>query len=139
MRYKRVSNYNEMESIDAFIMQQFLKSSYQADVITGLMENYQSLSHSEAVRRVSNLLDQLQISELNKQTKIKINSHPGFFTSIIQYKLSPIGNFEINVENIDNIYYLDHIEKMVDSFLRLLLYKKTEPNKQQDKIIELYI
>jgi hypothetical protein len=128
MRYKRVSNYNEMESIDAFIMQQFLKSSYQADVVTGLMENYQSLTYSEAVRRVSNLLDQLQLSELNKQTKIKVNIHPGFFTSIIQYQIVTNGNFEINVENIDNIYYLDHIEKMVDSFLRLLLYKKSEPN-----------
>jgi hypothetical protein len=128
MRYKRVSNYNEMESIDAFIMQQFLKSSYQADVVTGLMENYQSLTYTEAVRRVSNLLDQLQLSELNKQTKIKVNIHPGFFTSIIQYQIVTNGNFEINVENIDNIYYLDHIEKMVDSFLRLLLYKKSEPN-----------
>ena len=128
MRYKRVSNYNEMESIDAFIMQQFLKSSYKADVVTGLMENYQSLTYTEAVRRVSNLLDQLQLSELNKQTKIKVNIHPGFFTSIIQYQIVTNGNFEINVENIDNIYYLDHIEKMVDSFLRLLLYKKSEPN-----------
>ena len=128
MRYKRVSNYNEMESIDAFIMQQFLKSSYRADVVTGLMENYQSLTYTEAVRRVSNLLDQLQLSELNKQTKIKVNIHPGFFTSIIQYQIVTNGNFEINVENIDNIYYLDHIEKMVDSFLRLLLYKKSEPN-----------
>jgi hypothetical protein len=128
MRYKRVSNYNELESIDAFIMQQFLKSSYQADVVTGLMENYQSLSYSEAVRRVSSLLDQLQLSELNKQTKIKVNVHPGFFTSIIQYQIVTNGNFEINIENIDNIYYLEHVEKMVDSFLRLLLYKKSEPN-----------
>ena len=128
MRYKRVSNYNELESIDAFIMQQFLKSSYQADVVTGLMENYQSLSYSEAVRRVSSLLDQLQLSELNKQTKIKVNVHPGFFTSIIQYQIVTNGNFEINIENIDNIYYLEHIEKMVDSFLRLLLYKKSQPN-----------
>ena len=128
MRYKRVSNYNEMEGIDAFIMQQFLKSSYQADVVTGLMENYQSLKYADAVRRVSNLLDQLQLSELNKQTKIKVNVHPGFFTSIIQYQIVTNGNFEINVENIDNIYYLDSIEKMVDSFLRLLLYKKSQPN-----------
>lgn len=128
MRYKRVSNYNEMEGIDAFIMQQFLKSSYQADVITGLMENYQHLTYEEALRYVSNLLDQLQLSDVNKQTKIKINSHPGFYTSIIQYQIVTTGNFEINIENIDNIYYLDNIEKMVDSLLRLLLYKKSEPN-----------
>jgi hypothetical protein len=128
MRYKRVSNYNEMEGMDAFIMQQFLKSSYQADVITGLMENYQSLSREEAVMRVSQLLDQLQISEANKQARIKINSHPGFFTSIIQYQIVTTGNFEIQIENVDNIYYLDHIEKMIDSFVRLLLYKQTAPN-----------
>jgi len=128
MRYKRVSNYNEMEGIDAFIMQQFLKSNYQADVITGLMENYQHLTYQEAVQYVSNLLDQLQLSDLNKRTKIKINSHPGFYTSIIQYQIVTSGNFEINIENIDNIYYLDNIEKMVDSLLRLLLYKKSEPN-----------
>ena len=128
MRYKRVSNYNEMEGIDAFIMQQFLKSSYQADVITGLMENYQSLSREEAVMRVSQLLDQLQLSEANKQARIKINSHPGFFTSIIQYQIVTTGNFEIQIENIDNIYYLDHIEKMIDSFVRLLLYKQAAPN-----------
>ena len=57
-----------------------------------------------------------------------MNVHPGFFTSIIQYQIATNGNFEINIENIDNIYYLEHIEKMVDSFLRLLLYKKSEPN-----------
>ena len=48
MRYKRVSNYNEIEGRDAYIMEQFSKSNYQADVIQGLIDNYK-MTQDEAV------------------------------------------------------------------------------------------
>ena len=126
MRYKRVSNYNELEGREAFIVELFLKSSYQEDVIRGLMENFK-ITHAQALKDVTELLDRMQLSELNKKMRIKLNTHPGFLTTITLLQISTSGNLKIEVENIDNIYYLDHVEKMIDSLIRILQNKKTEP------------
>ena len=126
MRYKRVSNYNELEGREAFIVELFLKSSYQEDVIRGLMENFK-ISYDQALKNVTDLLDRMQLSDLNKKMRIKLNTHPGFLTTITLLQISTTGNLKIEVENIDNIYYLDHVEKMIDSLLRILQNKKTEP------------
>jgi len=126
MRYKRVSNYNELEGREAFIVELFLKSSYQEDVIRGLMENFK-ISYEQALKDVTDLLDRMQLSDLNKKMRIKINSHPGFLTTITLLQISTTGNLKIEVENIDNIYYLDHVEKMIDSLMRILQNKKSEP------------
>jgi hypothetical protein len=126
MRYKRVSNYNELEGREAFIVELFLKSSYQEDVIRGLMENFK-ISYDQALRDVTSLLDRMQLSDLNKRMRIKLNTHPGFLMTITLLQISTSGNLKIEVENIDNIYYLDHVEKMIDSLLRILQNKKTEP------------
>ena len=126
MRYKRVSNYNELEGREAFIVELFLKSSYQEDVIRGLMENFK-ISYDQALKDVTELLDRMQLSQLNKKMRIKINTHPGFLMTITFLQISTDGNLKIEVENIDNIYYLDHVEKMIDSLLRILRNKKSEP------------
>ena len=126
MRYKRVSNYNELEGREAFIVELFLKSSYQEDVIRGLMENFK-ISYDQALKDVTELLNRMQLSQLNKKMRIKINTHPGFLTTITFLQISTDGNLKIEVENIDNIYYLDHVEKMVDSLIRILQNKKSEP------------
>jgi len=126
MRYKRVSNYNELEGREAFIVELFLKSSYQEDVIRGLMENFK-ISHDQALKDVTDLLDRMQLSDLNKRMRIKLNTHPGFLMTITLLQISTSGNLKIEVENIDNIYYLDHVEKMIDSLLRILQNKKSEP------------
>ena len=130
MRYKRVSNYNEAEGREAYIMEQFSKSSYRQDVIAGLMENFQ-IDQSEALRNVADFLDKMQLSEVNQKGRIKINTHPGFMTTITQSKImSDVKkyNYIIEVENIDNINYLDNIEIMINSFIRLLMYKPSNPN-----------
>jgi hypothetical protein len=126
MRYKRVSNYNELEGREAFIVELFLKSSYQEDVIRGLIENF-NISYDQALKDVTELLDRMQLSQLNKKMRIKINTHPGFLTTITFLQISTDGNLKIEVENIDNIYYLDHVEKMIDSLIRILQNKKSEP------------
>ena len=145
MRYKRVSNYNEIEGRDAYIMEQFSKSNYQADVIQGLIENYK-MTQEEAVRIVAQFLEGLQLSEINKKSRIKINIHPGFLTTITtqsgddsKKKLLNVGNFRIEVDNIDNIYYLDHVDMMCDSLLRLLSYDEERPttNVPAERINEL--
>jgi hypothetical protein len=130
MRYKRVSNYNEAEGREAYIMEQFSKSSYRQDVIIGLMENFQ-IDQAEALRNVADFLDRMDLSNVNQKGRIKINTHPGFMTTITQSKIvSGVKkyNYIIEVENIDNINYLDNIEIMINSFIRLLMYKQSSPN-----------
>ena len=138
MRYKRVSNYNEAEGREAYMMEQFTKSSYQADVVHGLMENFK-LSYEDAVRLVANFLEGLQLSEINKKSRIKINSHPGFLTTIARINGDIKSNCSIEVENIDNIYYIDNVQTMCDSLMRILLYNKSAPttNTPRRRINEL--
>jgi hypothetical protein len=108
------------------------------------MENY-SVSYEDAVRIVAEFLDGLQLSEINKKSRIKINVHPGFLTTITQgiddtrKKSLNYGNFHIEVDNIDNIYYLDHVDIMCDALIRLLTYDESEPttNIPVDRILEL--
>jgi hypothetical protein len=130
MRYKRVSNYNEAEGREAYIMEQFSKSSYRQEVIIGLMENFQ-IRQDEAIKNVADFLDKMQLSDVNQKRRIKINTHPGFMTTISQSKISSDVkkyNYIIEVENIDNVNYLDNIEIMINSFIRLLMYKQSNPN-----------
>ena len=145
MRYKRVSNYNEIEGREAYIMEQFSKSNYQSDVVQGLIENYK-MTQEEAVRIVAQFLEGLHLSEINKKSRIKINIHPGFLTTITtqssddsKKKSLNVGNFRIEVDNIDNIYYLDHVDMMCDSLLRLLSYNDERPttNVPAERINEL--
>ena len=49
MRYKRVDNYNKMESMDAFIIDLLNKNTYETNIIEGLIENYQ-LTQQEATK-----------------------------------------------------------------------------------------
>jgi hypothetical protein len=135
LRYKRVSNYNEMEGQDAYIIEQFLKSSFDSDVVNGLMQNFH-ISKEQAEERVEQLFNSLQIKrDKNKNARIKINSHPGFKTSVIQLsRHSRCGEtFKVEVENIDNIYYLSHIEKLIDAFIRLLNYNPQKINTNVSK------
>ena len=90
------------------------------------MENFK-ISHTQSLKDVTELLDRMQLTELNKKMRIKLNTHPGFLTTITLLQISTSGNLKIEVENIDNIYYLDHVEKMIDSLIRILQNKKTEP------------
>ena len=123
MRYKRVSNFNEMDSQEAFIVELLNRANEDEDIVKLLMENYH-LSEVEAQLKIAELLNSLQVVQtLNKSRKLKIKNNPGFFTKITQDQFKQ--NIMIEMENINNIFYMSVIPIYLDSLIRITQYPDT--------------
>ena len=120
MRYKRVSNFNEMDSQEAFIVELLNRANEDEDIVKLLMDNYQ-LSETEAQLKIADLLNSLQVVQtLNKTRKLKIKNNPGFLTKITQDQFKQ--NIMIEMDNINNIFYMSIIPIYLDSLIRITQY-----------------
>ncbi len=118
MRFKRVSNFNKFTSQEAFVIEQASqKDGLKGDeIVLALIENYR-MNEDDARSLVAKLASELQVERGVKRRDIEIKSNPGFKTTI---KLNSItSTITINVENINDIYYLETIPIYLDSFIRL--------------------
>lgn len=118
MRFKRVSNFNKFTSQEAFVIEQAnQKDGLKGDeIVLALIENYR-MAEVDARNLVAKLASELQVERGVKRRDIEIKSNPGFKTTI---KLNSItSTVTINVENINDIFYLDTIPIYLDSFIRL--------------------
>ena len=117
MRYKRVDNYNKMESMDAFIIDLLNKNTYETNIIEGLIENYQ-LTQQEAQNKIIDLLNTLQVVQnLNSNKKLKVKNNPGFLTTIKKDDFT--NNILIKVSNINNILYLKPLKVYLMGMLQI--------------------
>ena len=117
LRYKRVSNFNEMESIDAFIVELLNNSTEDSNIVTTVMDNFQ-LTENNAKMKIAELLNNLQVVQnLGHQRSLKIKNNPGFITKISQDQFKQ--NIMIDMENINNIFYLSTIPIYIDSIIRI--------------------
>ena len=118
LRFKRVSNYNEMDSKQAYVVEMLNKNANKTDIVDGLVENY-NISKDDAQALLSDFASKLQILEnVYKDTKIKIKNNPGFLTLITQENYDNILN--IIIKGINNIKYLPILSIYIDSILRLI-------------------
>ena len=118
MRFKRVSNFNKFTSQEAFVIEQAnQKDGLKGDeIVLALIENYR-MAEGDARNLVAKLASELQVERGVKRRDIEIKSNPGFKTTI---KLNSItSTITINVENINDIFYLETIPIYLDSFIRL--------------------
>lgn len=60
LRFKRVANYNEMDSQEAYIIEMINKDNEETDIVEGLMQNFQ-LTKEEAEIKIASLLNSLQV------------------------------------------------------------------------------
>ena len=117
MRYKRVSNFNEMDSQEAFIVELMNRANENEDIVKLLMDNFQ-LSETEAQLKIADILNNLQVVQsLNKRRRLKIKNNPGFLTKITQDSFKQ--NITIEMENINNIFYMSQIPIYLDSLIRI--------------------
>ena len=118
MRYKRVANFNEMDSQEAFIVEMLNNSATnENDVVKSLMDNFQ-MKEKDAKMKIAELLNNLQvIQNLNKNKGLKIKNNPGFLTKITQDKFKQ--NIMIEMNNINNIFYMNIIPIYLDSLIRI--------------------
>jgi hypothetical protein len=123
MRFKRVSNYNEMESQEALIldMSEPRLGYSDGDIIKVLQTNFQ-LSEREAAEKYAEVKRAQDIMETGNK-KLKKRNNPGFLTKIIK---QPHNNIVmINVSGIDNIGYLKLLYIYLDSLMRITQKKSS--------------
>ena len=118
LRYKRVSNYNDMSSQDAYIIEMMNKRQSDRDIIDGLRDNY-GLSDQDARSKLSALLSSLQTQQFSRFRggAIRIKNNPGFLTKITKGAFNNIITIEIT--NINNILYLTPLHAYIDSIIRI--------------------
>jgi hypothetical protein len=122
MRFKRVSNFNKMTSQEAFIIEKQKKGYIGLEILESLMTNY-NLSFVEAETLLKNFASETQIEYGSNKRDISIKANPGFKVTILIDKFTYIAT--INIENIDDIYYLYTIPIYVDTLIRLTQDKTT--------------
>ena len=117
MRYKRVAKYNEMDNITAFMTEKLKVGMGDAELVESLIQNF-TLTVEEARQRLVDLLNEFQVEQgLYENKRLRIRNNPGFPVKISQDKFK--SNIFVEVDNIDNIYYLDTIPIYLDSLIRI--------------------
>ena len=139
MNYKRVSNFDVMDSINAYITTQKIKNVLLTNIIEGLMENYK-LSRMDAETKYNTWMQNINFEVATfENKKIKILSNPGFKIIIKNRKELIADQIFLNlsyivIENINDLKYIKFISIFIDSLFRLLLYGK---DLEQDEVNRL--
>ena len=117
MRYKHVSNFNVMDSEEAFILE-LIKQEYSDGVILAKLQDNFKLTIENAKLKLVSVYNSLKLltSTFNSK-KLVIKNNPGFKTV---FKKTSTSNLSISVDNIDAIYYLDFIPIYLDSLVKII-------------------
>ena len=122
-RYKRVSNYDESNAINAFIIEN-IKLNYQPiEIVYNLKNNFDFKTIEEAKEIFESTIQSLNLVEnLYNYKKLKIKNNPGF-----SFILEKIGsNLEVKISNIDNINYIKFMNLYMDSLIKIILSMNDE-------------
>lgn len=124
LKYKRVENYEEMDAETALIMDWFTESEIinREELITRLMD-FSNIERDEALIKINNFLGNHTIVKgkyVNSSENILENA--GFITKIgFQYE---DGSLYVEMDNINSIDYVPHIQIYIDSIFRLKLFSE---------------
>lgn len=117
MRFKRVSNYNEMDSQEAFIIELLNNGSKESELIQGLASNF-GLSNEDARKKLASFVSSLQVVQNAFQNrKLKIKNNPGFLVTMVKEKFD--NNLIIKISGINDIVYLETLPIYIDSLVRI--------------------
>ena len=126
MRYKRVSHYNEMTAIDAFIRDVINKGDQRQTVIEKMKDNF-GLSQEESEEKFITFINEVDVEQtIFQNRKLRIKDNPGFATTIEMVKFT--SNITITVKDINNINYIDLVSNYVSSLLSMV------QGKEEDKV-----
>jgi hypothetical protein len=118
MRFKRVENFQEMESQMAFISDIYKKTQNMNDIKEGLMEKFE-LTYEAANLRI--------VDFLNKHSDNfgEVVENPGFPTTFRIDKKVDEQLLIIEIDNITSVKYLEVLQIYIDSILRASLFPKS--------------
>ena len=104
LRYKRVSNYNESQSKDAYLIEAFNQNIPIEEIIHVFSSNFMKQDEKAAADYVNNFFSTIEIEKKqNNLKRVKIN--PGFLVEIDKKEL-----LEVTVHSIDHIQYIPFIK-----------------------------
>jgi hypothetical protein len=116
--YKRVSHFNNMNSVDKFISRQLLKNNSKEDLLIDLVESFK-LERDEAVELLEKFLSNIEVEQnLYRNRRLKIKTSSGFPIKIKKDKYSD--TVIVDITNISNVKYIEIILIYIDSLLRIM-------------------
>ena len=119
LRFKRVSNFNKFNNQEAYVMKQLEDGISFEDIQQGLLENYKELEPSDAIEIIKKIMQYIEITRGSKRKRnVIIRNNPGF-PSVMRYNKNN-GTLTINIERINNIYYLNTLRIYLDSVIRIV-------------------
>jgi hypothetical protein len=125
MTYKRVSSFQKMSSINAYITICRQNNMGTMEIIERLNENF-NLGEKESKKYFTNWQQEVQLKQDTFESrKIKVESNPGFnveIKNLLTTEKSIISSeTNITISNINYIKYLFFIDVFMDSLLKIIL------------------
>ncbi len=121
-RYTRISNYNELNNIEIFILEH-MKKRIALEKIVGLLNDEFNVNEKRAKTLIAELVSNIQIrNNLFPNKRVKIENHTGLYTLMRVDKYT--NNLIIEIDNIDNITYVDIVPKVIELFIYMNEYPK---------------
>lgn len=136
LEYKRVSYFNEMNSMDKLISNLLIQRYSNKDIIKKLVSNF-SISEKEAEVKIADWLQSIKVEQnafANRKFKLKATSG----IPIIIKKDKFTNNLIIEIKEITNLNYIEHITVYLDS-LFILAFDKVSSSIAPELINELCV
>jgi len=120
MRYKRVSNFNKLDGVDAFIIEKMDQGLTVDEIKQELLTQFGDVVQdeddaNELIAKISNQLE--VIRGANKRRALMIQINPGFQTIINIDRIH--SKLIVDIGGINNIYYLETIPVYIDTIVRI--------------------
>jgi len=133
MRYRKVSNFDNMTSQEAFVISQLnRKTGFRGDmIIQQLVDNFTTLTKNDAHEIVARIGAEIMVDNGVGANTAKIRANPGFLTVVsdaTEKGLRSSGRISVSVSGIDNMRYVPMIDEYVGVLLRLLLDRAAVDN-----------
>ena len=117
MDFKRVSHFNNMNSVDKYISRQLLKNNSKDDLISNIVDVF-NLKKEDAIDILEKFLSNIEVEQnLYRNRRLKIKTSSGFPIKIKKDKYSD--NIIVDISNINNIKYIEVILIYIDTLLRI--------------------
>ena len=117
LRFKRVSNYNDMSAHTAYIIEMVNDRYTPQDIIRGLIDKF-GLKEDVATDKVTTFLSNVEITtEMYGGTKPIIYNSPGLPVNVTLESLST--EVKISILNIPSLNYIDTLDVYIASFIRI--------------------
>jgi chemotaxis protein histidine kinase CheA len=115
LRYKRVSNFNELDSMDAFLVDLINQQQTRDYIINALSRDY-NISMEDATQKFDGVLAMYRANEeMNRSTNriFRIKNNPGFPIDIYKKERT----IEVEISNINNVYYIEFLSIFINNLI----------------------